>query len=111
MELSGKEFQYVSEPLPVLQDSGKLSKQKLKFGMEEILGRVSDSKPSVSPLPPVKAYLKRSPVTLLQVPNMLQVPNVLQVPKVEPRVSPIQPSGCDVPRHSDSDMHCDSSFR
>ena len=105
MELGGKEFQYVSDPLPVLQDSGKLSKQKLKFGMEEILGRVSDTKPSVSPLPPVKAYLKRSPVTLFQVPNMLQVP------KVEPRVSPIQPSGCDVPRHSDSDMHCDSSFR
>ena len=100
MDLGTKEFQFVSEPSPVFQDSGKLTKQKLKFGMEEILGRVSETKPSLpSPLPPVKAYLKRSPL------------DSLQVPKIEPRVSPIQSVLRDPARSSESDMHCDSSFR
>ena len=75
----GKGFQFVRDSSPVLQDTGKLAKQKLKFGMEEILGRACETKPVAppSPLPPVKAYLKRSPGNLLQVPKI----DFLQVPK------------------------------
>ena len=108
----GKGFQFVRDSSPVLQDSGKLAKQKLKFGMEEILGRTSETKPAVpapSPLPPVKAYLKRSPANLLQVPKI----DFLQVPKVEPRVSPLHPSSSELTvfTERESDSKCDSSFR
>ena len=93
MEVGGKEFQFVRGPSPEYHDSGKLTKQKLKFGMEEILGKVNETKVSTSsslPLPPVKAYLKRSPMDLLQVPMKRSTTDLLQVPKIEPRVSPIQ---------------------
>ena len=85
MELQDKEFQYMGSlgaSSPALKDSGKLSKQKLKFGMEEILGKVSDTKPEpveppASHSPSFKAYLKKPP-------------DLLQLPKLEPRVSPVQ---------------------